>query len=220
MLKHVLYCVLLVFAVTGPLWAQDRQIAGIVRDDQDAPIAGVNVVIKGSARGTTTDAAGEFKLTVPSGNAVLTISSVGYVAKDVALSPGQSQITVSLVADDRLLGEVVVTALGIKREAKALSYATQSIKPAQINEVRDGNVLNTLQGKIAGAYITQGSGGPGTGSRIVLRGNRSIQGTNNALMVVDGVPINNSTFGQATSDFGSVANSDGASNINPTILKT
>lgn len=215
MLKHVLYCVLLVFAVTGPLWAQDRQIAGIVRDDQDAPIAGVNVVIKGSARGTTTDAAGEFKLTVPSGNAVLTISSVGYVAKDVALSPGQSQITVSLVADDRLLGEVVVTALGIKREAKALSYATQSIKPAQINEVRDGNVLNTLQGKIAGAYITQGSGGPGTGSRIVLRGNRSIQGTNNALMVVDGVPINNSTFGQATSDFGSVANSDGASNINP-----
>ncbi|GAB4011103.1 TonB-dependent receptor [Spirosoma migulaei] len=215
MLKNVLYCVLLVFAVTGPLWAQDRQITGIVRDEQDKSIAGVNVVIKGTSRGTTTDAEGGFKLTVPSGSAVLTISSVGYVAKDVAISAGQAQITVSLVADDRLLGEVVVTALGIKREAKALSYATQSIKPAQINEVRDGNVLNTLQGKIAGAYITQGSGGPGTGSRIVLRGNRSIQGTNNALIVVDGVPINNSTFGQATSDFGSVANSDGASNVNP-----
>ncbi len=215
MLKHVFFCILLVITAAGSLWAQNRQITGILRDDQGQAISGGNVVIKGTTRGTTTDAVGEFRLTVPTENTVLTISSVGNVAKDVSLSPGQTQVTVVLVSDDRLLGEVVVTALGIKREAKALSYATQTIKPAQINEVRDGNVLNTLQGKIAGAYITQGSGGPGTGSRIVLRGNRSIQGTNNALMVVDGVPINNSTFGQATSDFGSVANSDGASNINP-----
>lgn len=220
MLKHVLFCILVLLSVSGPLWAQDRQITGTLRDEQAQAIAGGNVVIKGTNRGTTTDAAGEFRLTVPSGNAVLTVSSVGYVSKDVALSPGQSQITVSLVADDRQLGEVVVTALGIRREAKALSYATQTIKPAQINEVRDGNVLNTLQGKIAGAYITQSSGGPGGGSRIVLRGNRSIQGSNNALMVVDGVPINNSTYGQASSDFGSVANSDGASNINPDDIET
>ncbi|UHG90241.1 SusC/RagA family TonB-linked outer membrane protein [Spirosoma oryzicola] len=215
MQKYLLFCVLFIVATTRIALAQDRQITGTLRDDQTQPITGANVVIKGTTRGTTTDAAGDFRLTVPSGNVVLTVSSVGYVTKDVALTPGQSQITVSLVSDDRVLGEVVVTALGIKRESKALSYATQTIKPAQINEVRDGNVLNTLQGKIAGAYITQGSGGPGSGSRIVLRGNRSIQGTNNALMVVDGVPINNSTFGQATSDFGSVANSDGASNINP-----
>ncbi|UFH56729.1 SusC/RagA family TonB-linked outer membrane protein [Spirosoma sp. KNUC1025] len=215
MLKHVLCCILTVLAVSGPLWAQDRQITGTLRDEQAQAITGANVVIKGTTRGTTTDATGDFRLSVPGGSVTLTISSVGYTSKDVTISPGQSQINVSLATDDRQLGEVVVTALGIKREAKALSYATQTIKPAQINEVRDGNVLNTLQGKIAGAYITQGSGGPGTGSRIVLRGNRSIQGTNNALMVVDGVPINNSTFGQATSDFGSVANSDGASNINP-----
>ncbi|WP_420147210.1 SusC/RagA family TonB-linked outer membrane protein, partial [Spirosoma sp.] len=215
MLKHILCCILMVLAVSGPLWAQDRQVTGTLRDEQAQAIAGGNVVIKGTTRGTTTDAAGEFRLTVPTGNVVLTVSSVGYTSKDVPLSAGQSQIDVTLTADERQLGEVVVTALGIKREAKALSYATQTIKPTQINEVRDGNVLNTLQGKIAGAYITQGSGGPGSGSRIVLRGNRSIQGTNNALMVVDGVPINNSTFGQATSDFGSVANSDGASNINP-----
>ncbi|GAB3021831.1 SusC/RagA family TonB-linked outer membrane protein [Spirosoma pulveris] len=215
MLKHLLYCFLLVITATGPLWAQTRQLTGSLRDEQGQAISGANVVIKGTTRGTTTDAAGEFRLTVPTENTTLTISSVGYTAKDVAVSSSQTQLTVTLAADDRQLGEVVVTALGIRREAKALSYATQMIKPAQINEVRDGNVLNTLQGKIAGAYITQGSGGPGTGSRIVLRGNRSIQGTNNALMVVDGVPINNSTFGQATSDFGSVANSDGASNINP-----
>ncbi|WP_461135856.1 SusC/RagA family TonB-linked outer membrane protein [Spirosoma lituiforme] len=215
MLKHLLCCMLLVFAATGSLRAQTRQITGALRDEQGQSITGANVVIKGTTRGTTTDAAGEFRLSVPNEATTLTVSSVGYTAKDVPVSASQTQITVTLVSDDRQLGEVVVTALGIKREAKALSYATQMIKPAQINEVRDGNVLNTLQGKIAGAYITQGSGGPGTGSRIVLRGNRSIQGTNNALMVVDGVPINNSTFGQATSDFGSVANSDGASNINP-----
>ncbi|GAB4026925.1 SusC/RagA family TonB-linked outer membrane protein [Spirosoma koreense] len=215
MLKHILCCILVVLAASSSVWAQDRQITGALRDEQDQAVSGANVVIKGTTRGTTTDAAGEFRMSVPSGNTILTVSSVGYITKDVTVSAGQSRVTVSLVPDDRQLSEVVVTALGIKREAKALSYATQTIKPTQINEVRDGNVLNTLQGKIAGAYITQGSGGPGTGSRIVLRGNRSIQGTNNALMVVDGVPINNSTFGQATSDFGSVANSDGASNINP-----
>ena len=215
MYKHLLSCLLVFLLAIGSLRAQDRQLSGTLRDEQSQGIAGANVVVKGTTQGTTTDAAGGFKLSVPAGNSVLTVSSVGYVSKDISLSPGQTQLTISLVADDRQLTEVVVTALGIKREAKALSYATQTIKPAQINEVRDGNVLNTLQGKIAGAYITQGSGGPGSGSRIVLRGNRSIQGTNNALMVVDGVPINNSTFGQATSDFGSVANSDGASNINP-----
>ena len=215
MLKHVLCCIFLLLAASGSLWAQERQLTGTLLDEQSQAIAGANVVIKGTTRGTTTDAGGNFRLIVPGGDVLLTVSSVGYTSKDVAVTPGQSQISITLAADDRQLGEVVVTALGIKREAKALSYATQTIRPAQINEVRDGNVLNTLQGKIAGAYITQGSGGPGTGSRIVLRGNRSIQGTNNALMVVDGVPINNSTFGQATSDFGSVANSDGASNINP-----
>ena len=205
---------------TSSLWAQDRPLTGTLLDEQSQPVVGANVVIKGTTRGTTSDASGNFQLSVPDGNTTLTVSSVGYTAKDVTVSAGQSQLSVTLTNDDRLLGEVVVTALGIRKEAKALSYATQTIKSTQINEVRDGNILNTLQGKIAGAYITQSSGGPGGGSRIVLRGNRSIQGTNNALIVVDGVPINNSTYGIASSDFGSVANSDGASNINPDDIET
>ena len=220
MYKLVLTCFLTLLLATGSLLAQTRQLSGSLVDEQNQPVVGANVVIKGTARGTTSDASGNFQLSIPDGNTILTISSVGYTAKDVTVSAGQSQLALTLTNDDRLLGEVVVTALGIKREAKALSYATQTIKSAQINEVRDGNVLNTLQGKIAGAYITQGSGGPGTGARIVLRGNRSIQGSNNALIVVDGVPINNSTYGQATSDFGAVANSDGASNINPDDIET
>jgi TonB-linked SusC/RagA family outer membrane protein len=106
--------------------------------------------------------------------------------------------------------------LGITRKAKSLVYATQSVKPTELTEVRDpNNVINSLQGKVANAIITQGSGGPGSGARIVLRGNRSIQGTNNALIVVDGVPISNGTNGTAGSDFGSIQGSDGASNINP-----
>lgn len=193
--------------------AQNQSLSGVVNDESSQPLPGVNILIKGTTRGTTTNASGTFQLAAKTGD-VLVIGHVGYTAQEITVG-NQTSLTISLVPDNRQLEEVVVTALGIRREAKALSYATQTIKPAQINEVRDGNVLNTLQGKIAGAYITQGSGGPGSGSRIVLRGNRSIQGTNNALMVVDGVPINNSTFGQATSDFGSVANSDGASNVNP-----
>ena len=95
-------------------------------------------------------------------------------------------------------------------------YATQTVKAAELTEARDANnVIGSLQGKVANAVITQGSGGPGSGARIVLRGNRSIQGSNNALIVVDGVPLSNGTNGTATSDFGSVQGSDGASSINP-----
>ena len=106
--------------------------------------------------------------------------------------------------------------LGISRQAKTLVYATQTVKAAELTEARDANnVINSLSGKVANALITQGSGGPGSGARIVLRGNRSIQGSNNALIVVDGVPISNGTNGTASSDFGSVQGSDGASSINP-----
>ncbi len=109
-----------------------------------------------------------------------------------------------------------MTALGISRQAKSLVYATQSVKTSELTGVRDpNNLINSLQGKVANAVISQGSGGPGSGARIVLRGNRSIQGTNNALIVVDGVPINNPTYSTAGNDFGSVQGSDGASNINP-----
>jgi TonB-linked SusC/RagA family outer membrane protein len=128
----------------------------------------------------------------------------------------ETVIDVSLLEDVTQLSEVVVTALGISRETKTLVYATEQVKPAQLTEVRDANnIINGLQGKVTNAVITQGSGGPGSGARIVLRGNRSIQGTNNALIVVDGVPINNGTNGTITSDFGGLQGIDGASNINP-----
>ncbi len=148
-------------------------------------------------------------------NGTLVFSFIGYVTKEVAVQ-GRTVVDVTLAEDATQLSEVVVTALGITRETKTLVYATQQVKPTQLTEVRDANnVLNSLQGKVANAVITQGSGGPGSGARIVLRGNRSIQGSNNALIVVDGVPITNGTNGTITSDFGGLQGSDGASNINP-----
>ena len=144
------------------------------------------------------------------------ITSVGFGLLERVVEPNTSSVSISLIESQGELGEVVVTALGITRQAKTLVYATQTVKPSELTEVRDpNNVINSLQGKVANAVITQGSGGPGSGARIVLRGNRSIQGSNNALIVVDGVPISNGTNGTAGSDFGSIQGSDGASNINP-----
>lgn len=195
------------------LFAQSRVITGTVLDAENQPIVGAAVAIKGTTDGTFTDLDGKFSINT-SGNAVtLVVSSIGFGTTEVVVSPGQSNVEVRM--DFTVLEEVVVTSLGISRVAKTLVYATQSVKPSTLTEVRDANnVINSLQGKIANAVITQASGGPGSGARIVLRGNRSIQGTNNALIVVDGVPITNGTNGTITSDFGGLQGTDGASNIN------
>jgi len=206
----------LLFFYAASVFAQTRTITGKVLSSKDnSPIAGASVVVKGGTGGTTTGADGSFRINAPQGNVTLVVSYVGFTSQDVAVAEGTSNVGVSL-AEGGELERVVVTALGISRQAKSLVYATQTVKAAELTEARDANnVINSLQGKVANALITQGSGGPGSGARIVLRGNRSIQGSNNALIVVDGVPISNGTNGTASSDFGSVQGSDGASSINP-----
>lgn len=197
--------------------AQTRTVKGkVVSAKDNQPVSGASVFIKGKSNGTTTGNDGSFSLNVPSGNVTLVISYIGYASVEQLVEGSLSEITVALSASSGDLGEVVVTALGISRKSKSLVYAAQTVKTSELVEARDpNNVINSLQGKVANAIITQGSGGPGSGARIVLRGNRSIQQSNNALIVVDGVPINNNTNGTGTSDFGSVQGSDGASNINP-----
>ena len=197
--------------------AQTRTVKGKVLSEKDnLPVSGASVFIKGKATGTTTGGDGSFSLSVPAGNVTLVISYIGFTSVEQLVEGNLSEITVSLAASSGDLGEVVVTALGISRKAKTLVYATQTVKTSELTEARDpNNVINSLQGKVANAVINQGSGGPGSGVKIVLRGNRSIQGSNNALIVVDGVPFSNNTNGTAGSDFGSVQGSDGASSINP-----
>lgn len=163
-------------------------ITGRVVDETASPLPGVNIIVRGTTSGTTTDADGRFTIAADD-QAVLVFSFIGYVAQEVAVN-GRSVIDVTLSTDMTQLDEVVVTALGIQRQPKELVYATQSIETKQLSEIRDpNNILNAFQGRIAGAVITQGSGGVGSAARIVLRGNRSIDGNNNALMVVDGIPI-------------------------------
>ncbi|GAB3171958.1 SusC/RagA family TonB-linked outer membrane protein [Telluribacter humicola] len=176
---------------------------------------GVSVLVKGTNRGTTSDADGNFTIGVAGSSATLVFSSVGYETKEVPVTASTSTLNVTMSPDVRNLGEVVVTALGIERSAKTLTYSTQQISGKQLTDVRDANFVNTLSGKIAGVVITQGASGPGSATRVTLRGNRSISGNNNALFVVDGVPIDNTVQGQVGSDFGGINGSDGAANINP-----
>lgn len=214
-LKSLLTCFFSLFTLL--LFAQNRTITGKVTHAGDQTnVIGATITVKGTSQATTTSADGSFSLSVPSGAVTLVITSVGFLPKEATVAADATNVSVELSEDSQQLSEVVVTALGITREAKTLVYATQTVKPSTLTEVRDANnVLNSFQGKIANATISQGSGGPGSGARIVLRGNRSLQGNNNALIVVDGVPITNGTNGAAGSDFGSVQGSDGASNINP-----
>jgi len=206
--------VLSLLLLSFSLSAQTFQVSGRVSDKSGNPLPGVNVVVKSTTTGTSTSADGDYSLNAPSGNATLTFSFIGFTSQDIAIG-GRSVINVTLEEDVTALSEIVVTALGIEREAKTLTYSAQQLSGKQLNEVRDANFVNTLQGKVAGMVVTQGSSGPGSATRVVLRGNRSLVGGNNALFVVDGVPIDNTIRGQVGSDFGGYNRSDGASNINP-----
>lgn len=215
MKRRLLGFVLLFLVASATVMAQQTVTGTVTSSVDGAPLPGVSVLVKGTTTGTSTDSDGRFTIAVPDNNAVVVFSFIGFTTQEVTVGT-QTNLNIRMGEDLTELGEVVVTALGIPRETKTLVYATQSVKPSTLTEVRDANnVLNSLQGKIANASITQGSGGVGSGARIVLRGNRSIQRSNNALIVVDGVPINNNTYSAAGSDFGSVQGSDGASNINP-----
>ena len=192
----------------------------VLNKNSGEPVAGASVTVKGLNRGASTREDGSFSISVPSANAVLIISSVGYEKQEVKVVNPANEIIVSINPAGGELSDVVITALGIQRSAKSLTYAAQKVSGDQLNEVRDANIANTLSGKVAGLTVTSTANGPGGATRIVLRGNRSIQGDNNALIVVDGVAIDNSTpAGQVREDAGSSnaaqSGSDGISSINP-----
>ncbi len=215
-MKRKFYLLFLLLCMsTGHLIAQSKAVTGTVRDENRNPLPGVSVLVKGTTNGTATDAAGKFRLDVPP-SGTLVFSYIGYQNQEVAVG-NQTDLTVDLAPDVTNLNEVVVTALGIERQAKTLTYATQQIDGRQLTQVRDatGSAVNSLAGKVAGLTVTQSANGPGGANRVVLRGNRSITGNNNALFVVDGVAIDNSTRPQVTSSFGGNNPSDAAANINP-----
>ncbi|WP_439583961.1 SusC/RagA family TonB-linked outer membrane protein [Dyadobacter bucti] len=212
-LLDLLFTVLVTALLVTPTMAQDRQLTGKVIDENGSGLPGANILIKGSTRGTNTDAEGNFSLSMP-GSGVLIVSSVGYTSKEINVTESVSNVSVSLDPDVRNLGEVVVTALGISKEQKTLSYATQVINTDNFAKARELNVANSLSGRVAGLDIVRSSSGVGGSSRVVLRGDRSITSNNQALIVVDGVPIDNTNFSPGNANGGRDA-SDGLSSINP-----
>lgn len=176
-------------------WAQQEVSGKVTGADDHLPIPGVNVLEKGTKKGTVTDASGAYKIEV-SNNSVLVFSSVGYLKKEVPVS-GQSVIDAELESDVNQLDEIVVTALGQTEEKRALGYSLQEVKSEAIKSSGEQNLVGALQGKIAGAIITGSGGAPGGGVNIILRGITSLSGgaDNQPLFVVDGIIISNSTTG-------------------------
>lgn len=188
-------------------------VSGTVKDETGAGVPGVSVSIKGTNTGTQTDANGHFKLNAGPGD-VLVFTYVGYLRKEVAVG-NNTNFNITLTPDSKNLNEVVVTALGIKRESKSLTYGTQTIKGSEVTEVKDPSFVNSLNGKIAGATISQSASGAGGSTRVVLRGEKSISGDNTVLYVVDGIPMPKNQSGQPGSIFGGMDGGDAVSALNP-----
>ncbi|MCL6265448.1 SusC/RagA family TonB-linked outer membrane protein [Flagellimonas myxillae] len=189
-----------------------QTVTGNVTDDAGTPLPGVNVLEKGTSNGTSTDFDGNYSISVSNG-AVLVFSSLGFTAQEVAVG-GQSTINVTLGEDAQQLGEVVVTALGIKREEKTLTYAQQTVSADEITKTRDVNFLNSINGKTAGVEIKKSSSGAGGSTKIVLRGNKSLTGDSTPLFVIDGIPLANNRGGQPGM-WGGTDSGDGISALNP-----
>ena len=194
-----------------------RRISGVVTDTQGEPIIGATVLVKGTGIGTATDIDGKFSLDIPSNGKTLVVSFIGFDAQEIPVT-NNATYKIQLSGTDYALDEVVVTALGMKREKKALGYSVQDVKGDALIENRTANIATSLNGKIAGMNISSTSI-PGGSNRIVIRGNNSISGNNMPLVVVDGVPFDNSqgvddvntnSWGAGYSDTG-----DGLSMLNP-----
>jgi TonB-linked SusC/RagA family outer membrane protein len=213
-----------------------QQISGTVRAAKDSsPLPGVTVLVKGTTQGTSTDANGQYTLNANSGS-TLVFSFVGFVSQETQIG-NRSTINISLEEDSQSLEEVVVTALGIKKDAKKLGYATSTVNSEALTENRQPNFMNALQGKVAGVNVQSLGTGPGGSSKIRIRGQSSISGQNSPLIVINGVPIDNTNFGTNQNNRGSDNSigvrgggvfsdgGDGLSSVNPddiesmTILK-
>jgi len=193
-MKRFLFTIFLMSAVMFIASAQKRTINGVVREQSSNDLLpGVTVLEKGTSNGTVTNIDGEFSLSVNQG-ATLIVSYIGLETKEVPVGES-STLEVILAPSSEQVGEVVVTAMGIRKETKALGYAVQAIEGTEIVKVKEPNLVNSLNGKIAGVNVTNSGGGAGTSSQIIIRGSTSLTGDNQPLFIVDGIPIDNSTVG-------------------------
>jgi TonB-linked SusC/RagA family outer membrane protein len=214
MKKRILLAIGLCLVVLCQVFAQNRTVTGMVTDKQDGgPMPGVTVKVKGTQTGTITDGAGKYALTVPQ-NATLVFSFLGYISAELPV-PASGVLNAGLFADTRALSEVVVTSQGIRREKRTLGYSAPTVNNAELTQGENPSVLTSLTGRVAGVNITSASNTPGSSTRIVLRGGSSITGDNQALMVVDGVPIDNSSIVAGASSLTAVDFGNRGNDIDP-----
>ena len=189
-----------------------KKITGKVVDENNDPLIGVNIKVEGTAAGSITDIDGNFLIEASTGN-TLTFTYIGYTSGSIKVT-NQNNYRIQLTADTQQLSEVVVTALGIKREQKALSYNVQQIRADKMPEIKDANFINSLSGKAAGVVINASSSGVGGASKVVMRGTKSIEQSSNALYVIDGIPMYNFGGGGGT-EFDSKGATEAIADINP-----
>ena len=222
--KYILFCGLLAACLFGSVFQlkaaglhdsateqQALKVTGVVRDAHGT-IPGATVVEKGNpSNGTVTNEDGKFSLSVRPG-ATLIISYIGYKTQEVAV--GQAPLDVVLEEDSKMVDDVVVTALGIKRERKALGYNVAEVNGDAFTKAKETNVINSMAGRVPGLIVSQTAGGPSGSTRVLLRGNTEMTGNNQPLYVIDGIPLDNTNYGSAGTS-GGFDLGDGISGINP-----
>lgn len=222
MKKFTFFLTLFAFLSINVLYAQQREVKGKVTSKEDGTaLPGVTVLVKGTNIGTSTNVDGNFTLRVPSKYNTLVFSFIGMTTTEVAI-PASNNLTVQMEADVMKLDEVVVTALGISRESKALGYSAANVGAEEFEKAPNVNLMNTLQGKVPGLQVSVSGGRPGASSKVIIRGYSSVSGNNNVLYVIDGVPINNDErVGSGSGlDYGNRANDINPNDIESmTILK-
>ncbi len=216
------YLIFLISLFSISMWAQQTSVSGTIKDKGGNPLIGANIQANNSANGTVTDLDGKFELQITENDQTLIFSYVGYETQRVAIN-NQSRFEITL-QESVTLDEVVVTALGVKRSEKALGYSVQKLGNEDINRVRSTNVVNALTGKLAGVNILGNTSGPTASSSVIIRGESSLTGNNQALFVVNGIPITNGLFssgdglnGSSTIDFGNsaqIVNPDDIESVN------
>ncbi len=199
--------------------AQTRQLNGSVNDASKTGVISATVKVKGSTTSTTTNADGKFSLNVPAGKITLQISSVGFTPVEFNVGANDNNVSITLSNSTKDLNEVVVTALGITKQARKLGYAVTTVNGELLNQARETNVANSLSGRVAGLKVAGTNGGPGGTVKLLLRGLPSMNGAGSPLFVINGVPMDNTQRGSA-GEWGGADNGDGIGNINPDDVET
>jgi len=200
--------------LSGYIMAQRSVTGTVTAEEDDTPIPGVNVIVIGTSIGTVTDIDGIYQVDVPDEGGKLVFSFIGLATQELEIG-SRSIIDVIMAADMKQLNEVVVTALGLKSESRGLGYATASFDGEELNEARPTTILSGLQGKVAGAMISNNSSDPGASTGIIIRGFSSIGKNNQPLFVVDGITLNNNSVGHSNMFKQQYDYGNGANTINP-----